>query len=279
MPLNSVNSNFGATVAVQSLKETNAALQASLRRISTGYRVADASDDGAAYASAQNLRLDVANLAYVNQQLNASTGLLKTTLTGLQAVSSEMSHVQAVLVKLADTSLSTDMRAYYQGQLTQYANNIKHNLQDTIYNGKTLINDFSGGGMTGVALVRDDTGSLYQIGTFAASAIYHAISSLEASTGGAVSASLTTSGAFATQMSRLGSALSKYGYASNYISSQVTFNDSRIDALNIGISSLVDADLSKEAATVQALQTRQQLGIAALSIANQAPNTLFGLFR
>ena len=65
MPLNSVNSNLGATLAVQSLKATDAALQTALKRISTGYRVADASDDGAAYATAQNLRLDVANLVYV----------------------------------------------------------------------------------------------------------------------------------------------------------------------------------------------------------------------
>ena len=41
----------------------------------------------------------------------------------------------------------------------------------------------------------------------------------------------------------------------------------------------LDADLAKESAKLQALQTKQQLGIQALSIANQSSSILLGLFR
>jgi flagellin len=52
-----------------------------------------------------------------------------------------------------------------------------------------------------------------------------------------------------------------------------------MDALNAGIGSLVDADLAKENARLQALQVRQQLGVQTLGIANQGPQVLLSLFR
>ena len=279
MPLNSVNTNMGAMVALESLNSTTTQLQATQKQISTGYRVADATDDGAAYAVAQGLRSNVAALTSANQQLSASAGLLQTTVKGLQSVSSEMSQVQSVLVKLADSSISTNERTQYQAELTQYANNIKANVQDSAYQGKTLVNNFSGGGMTHVAIVRNELGNQYTLGTYGASAVYHAISSLEGATAGAASAALANGGTFQTQMNALGTAMNNYGNASSYISSQVTFNSNRIDAINSGLGALVDANLSQEAANLQALQTRQQLGTQSLSMANQAPNSLLSLFR
>ena len=84
MSLNSVNTNVGAMVALQSLNMTNTQLAATEKRISTGYRVADATDDGAAYAVAQRVRSDVSSLGSANQQLALThTGTTSLTLTGL----------------------------------------------------------------------------------------------------------------------------------------------------------------------------------------------------
>ena len=63
------------------------------------------------------------------------------------------------------------------------------------------------------------------------------------------------------------------------MTSQVSYNNDKIDALNSGLGSLIDADLAKESAQLQALQIRQQLGTQALSIANQAPQSLLSLFK
>jgi flagellin len=49
--------------------------------------------------------------------------------------------------------------------------------------------------------------------------------------------------------------------------------------MNDGIGALVDADLAKESSNLQALQTRQQLGVQTLSLANQGPQVLLSLFR
>jgi flagellin len=51
------------------------------------------------------------------------------------------------------------------------------------------------------------------------------------------------------------------------------------DALTTGIGSMVDADMEEASARLQALQTQQQLGVQALSIANQAPQNIMSLFR
>ena len=73
--------------------------------------------------------------------------------------------------------------------------------------------------------------------------------------------------------------LSTLGAASRQIEGQLEFNSSLTDVIETGIGNLVDADLAKESAKLQALQVQQQLGVQALSIANQAPQTILSLFR
>ena len=94
-----------------------------------------------------------------------------------------------------------------------------------------------------------------------------------------VAALLTAGGMFIQQMNAVGTALNTVGSEVNYVNNQINFNNNKIDALNAGLGSLVDADLAKESAQLQALQIRQQLGTQALSLANQAPQTLLSLFK
>ena len=82
-----------------------------------------------------------------------------------------------------------------------------------------------------------------------------------------------------TSIGKLGLALAALGTDSKKLGMHKTFIGKLTDELNNGIGNLVDADLAKESAKLQALQTKQQLGIQALSIANQAPSTLLALFR
>jgi len=81
------------------------------------------------------------------------------------------------------------------------------------------------------------------------------------------------------QLNSVGSQLASYGSASTYINNQVSYNSDKIDALNTGLGSLVDANLAQESALLQSLQIKQQLGTQALSIANQAPQSLLSLFK
>lgn len=283
MSLNSVNTNMGAMIALQSLNRTNADLAATQKRVSTGSRVADATDDGAAYAVAQAVRSTVGALTSANQQLGNVQGLLSTTQSGLNDISNTMASMRDVLVKLSDSNVAGNQRTQYQAQYASLLSNVKTFIQDAGYNGKTLIGDITGssGTFARVATVRNETGASYGIATFGGSALYGSINFTTTVLGGAasVAALISATGTFLNQMNAVGSALNTIGSSVNYVTNQISYNSDKIDALNTGLGSLVDADLAKESAQLQALQIRQQLGTQALSLANQAPQTLLSLFK
>src|SRR6201994_3358043 len=138
MSLNSVNTNMGAMVALQSLESTQQQLSVTQKQISTGYRVADSTDDGAAFAIAQNIRSTVGALTSANQQLGNVQGLLSTTQTGLTNISNTMASMRNVLVKLSDGNVQGNDRTTYEQQYTSLLGNLQTFIQDASYNGKTL---------------------------------------------------------------------------------------------------------------------------------------------
>lgn len=70
-----------------------------------------------------------------------------------------------------------------------------------------------------------------------------------------------------------------FGSAEGRIETQLSFINALTDSLKSGIGTLVDANMEEASARLQALQVQQQLGIQALSIANQAPQSILSLFR
>lgn len=283
MSVNSVNTNVSAIIALESLNRTNAALAATQKQISTGYRVADATDDGAAYAVAQAVRSTVGALGSANQQLGNVQGLLSTTQAGLNDITNTMASMRDVLVKLADSNVSGNERSQYGAQYNSLLSNVKTFIQDASYNGRTLIGNITGSGGTfgRVATVRNETGASYGVGTFGGSQLFGSVAFTGTQLNGAstVAALITATGTFLNQMNAVGAALNTIGSAVNYVNNQISYNSDKIDALNNGLGALIDADLASESAQLQALQIRQQLGTQALALANQSPATLLSLFK
>ena len=113
MSLNSVNTNMGAMLALQSLNRTSESLAEVQKRVSTGFRVADAKDDGGAYAVAQTIRGDTAALTAVNEQMGGLRGLVDVSLTALEQVSDTMIEIRTVLTRLADGTVGDEARDQY----------------------------------------------------------------------------------------------------------------------------------------------------------------------
>ena len=283
MSLNSVNTNINAQIALQSLNMTASQLATTQKTISTGFRVADATDDGAAFAVAQRVRSDVGALTSANQQLGNVKGLISTTVTGLTSVSKTLNTAREVLVKLADSNTLGDQRTQYAAQYQSLIANVKTFLQDAGYNNKSLVGDITGSNGTfgSVAVIRNEVGATYGIATFGGSAFFASVNftSTQLNAADSVVALITSSGTFLNALSTLGTQLNTYGAAVNYVDNQISYNNDKMDSLNGGLGSLIDAHLAKESAKLQALQIRQQLGTQALSIANQAPQSLLSLFK
>ncbi|MDI3307777.1 MAG: flagellin [Acetobacteraceae bacterium] len=275
MSLNSVNTNLGAMVALQSLNRTNDELNATQKRISTGFRVSDAKDDGAAYAVAQKVRADMSGLTSANEQLGGVKGILDTTHAALGKVSEAMEQVRAVLVKMGDGTLSSDEFAQYQAQYTTLQKQIVSFIADATYNGRTLLSTdpLAGGG--DITTVRNESGT-----TFTITAVDGATLTIDAvAPTDAATARTAITGNFKTVLKAINDALNQFGNDSRYVDAQISYNKEKLDALESGLGALIDADLAKESARLQALQIRQQLGTQSLSIANQAPQSLLSLFR
>jgi flagellin len=281
--LNSVNTNVGAMIALDALNTTNTALNGVQKQISTGYRVSDATDDGAAYAVAQSVRSSVGALATANQQLGSAQGLLSTSSSALNDVSNLMSSMRDVLVSLSNGATQGNERTQYESQYKSLVANVKSFVQDASYNGQTLIGNITGssGSFASVAVVRNEVGSTYGVATFSGSTVYNSIAFTTTQLNGAstVAALITATGTFINQSNSVSSAMNTYGSATNFINNQVSYNSDKINSLNAGLGSLVDANLAQESALLQALQIKQQLATQSLTLADQTPQILLSLVK
>ncbi|MCA3309146.1 MAG: hypothetical protein ING03_06875 [Roseomonas sp.] len=275
MSFNSVNTNRQAVFALQSLNQTNYELGGVQKRVSTGYRVADARDDGGAFAVAQAVRSDVAGVTAVGEQLGGVKGVLQTTFASLSVVSDTMKQLRATLTRLADGAINGDQRAQYNTQYELLKTQISDFITDATYNGRTLLSTdtATGGNITGI---RNEGG-----GTFTIDAVDGETLKLTSSPADATSAQamIAAGGEFDLIDAEISTALNQFGASMQYVENQIVYNSKKVDAMNDGLGALVDADLAKESSKLQALQTRQQLGIQTLGIANQGPQVLLSLFR
>jgi len=269
MSMNSVNTNRQAIFALQSLNLTNSDLGSVQKRVSTGFRVADARDDGGAFAVASAVRSDIAGVTAVNEQLGGIKGVLQTTFAALTQVTDTMKQARQVLTRLADGAISTEQRDQYNAQYQSLATQIEDFIADANYNGTSLL------GGTDIESIRNEAGDNFTI--VAETAADLQITNAAYATAALANAELI--GGFVDVENAVSAALNKFGTSMQYVENQITYNSKKNDALTDGLGALVDADLAKESAQLQSLQTRQQLGIQTLSLANQGPQVLLSLFR
>lgn len=286
--VSSIITNSAAMVGVETLNSINSSLQTVQTAISTGYSVNSASDNGAAYAVAQSVRTNMAGLTAANQQLGDSQGLLATTNTALTNISNLMQSMDATLVNLSSSTLSTDQKSQYVAQFSSQLANMKAFIQGASYNGKALIGSTgtnlstSSASFTNATLTvtTDASGNTLGIQSTSLSSMYNALTGIGASLAtlsvgaGTIANYLQAGGTFSAQVSFMGTTMNTYGNLTNQVDSQITYNQNKMDALSNGLGALVDANMASESAKLQSLQIQQQLATTALSIANQSPSLL-----
>jgi flagellin len=284
----SVNTNTGAMAALQSLNITNRGMDQVQSRINTGLKVSSTKDDSAAYTIAQTLRGDMGGLQAVSSSLSRAKSVTDVAVAGAEQVSDIVNQMKQKAYEAADSGIDTESRNAINKDFEALRDQIKTVVDSSSFNGTNLLKA-SGGTVTALQSLNDtDSAS----GTYTPDSL--SVSNLELDLGrsGGTFASLTTTSNIdtaakaQTMVNDLGSIqkalngkLSTLGAASRKIDAQSAFTSKLSDVVESGIGNLVDADLAKESARLQALQVRQQLGVQALSIANQAPQTITSLFR
>ncbi|EGF90733.1 flagellin fljK [Asticcacaulis biprosthecium C19] len=274
--MSSINTNVGAMVALQNLNRTSSELSSTQSRISTGLKVASAKDDGAAYAIAQSQRATVSSLDAVKDSLSRGVSVVDVSMSAGESVSDMLTQLKEKALAASDTSLDTTSREALKADFDSIRGQITKTLSNSTFNGVNLVDGTNA--EIGALANADGSSTITVTGE-------------DLSLGGAV-VTLASDDSFDTatsanallstlddSISNVSAALARLGTSSKALDNHMTFVGKLQDSITSGIGNLVDADLAKESAKLQALQTKQQLGVQALSIANQSTSTVLSLFR
>lgn len=273
----SVNTNSSALAALQNLNSTQSELNSVQQRINTGLKVSSAKDDSSAFVIAQNLRSDLSGMKSVTSSLNRAKSVLDVTLNGATQISDLMNQMQAKALEASDAGLDTASRTALNLDFKALQSQIATVIDSSDFNGSNLLK--------GPLATGDSLSALQSIK--GSSTLVVANMDIEAMLGTTLTTAVIDTAAAATaQLTALETAkglmagkLNTLGSSSRQVDSQLTFTAKLGDAIKSGIGTLVDADLAAESANLQALQLKQQLGVQALSIANQSPQAISSLFR
>lgn len=305
----SIMTNVSAMTALQSLNSTNKALDTTQARISTGYRVSSAEDNAAYWSIATTMRSDNGALSTVKDALGLGAATIDVAYTGMNKaidVAKEIKNklvaarqpgidrekVQAEVTELQNQLLSISESSVFSGE-----NWLSVDSGDAAYNAtKTIVASFSRtGGAISIGTISvdltttklldaaDQSGILDSVDTTTNGAVAYAITTLD------ISALTDTNNDLAdleqmigwvdSGISAMTTAASNLGAVKQRTNMQKEFVSSLMDAIDRGIGTLVDADMNEESTRLQALQVQQQLGVQALSIANQNSQSILSLFR
>jgi flagellin len=271
---NSINTNPGSLTALASLRLTQSALATASKQMQTGYRVADAADDASTFSVAQGIRGNLQSFLAVQASLANGVGLGSVTQAALTNISNLIGNLQAKMTQLADGSISANQRTIYTADFTAMTSQISNFISQASYNGTNLLS----AGSAAKTFLADTGGAALTMSSQSAvnTAFNTFTGTVSVSTAAAATTGLTT---LATFQQAVATSLGASSADSRTLSLQSNFVNSVVDATTAGLGAIVDADIGRASALLQAQQVRQQLGIQSLAIANQQPSVLLGLFR
>jgi flagellin len=274
MPLNSVNTNASALLALQSLSAINAELAETQNRISTGLKVSSPKDDPATWEIAQNEKSQADSLDAVISSLQRGQSIVDVAMTAGDSISDLLSQMKDKMVAASDTTLSTSERQALSDDYVALRKQIDIVSSTADFNGVNLVS--AGGSGQVKALANAQASDTIDVAHADLSTTGSALSGLRTDLMGTVTSADID--ALTTGMNNVDAAVAHFGTGSKALDTHLTFIGKLQDTLNLAVGNLVDADIAKESAKLQSLQVRQQLAIQALSIANAQPSYLLQLF-
>ncbi|OGN47087.1 MAG: flagellin [Caulobacterales bacterium RIFCSPHIGHO2_01_FULL_67_30] len=301
----SIHTNTSAMIALQNLNRTSDQLASTQSRVNTGLKVQGAKDNAAVWAVAQGQRADKGSLEAVTTSLNRATSIADVSLAAGEQISDILLEMKQKATAAADPSQTAATRASYDQEFQALLKSVQSFADNAIFDGANILDGSATTDMTFLAsadgneTIAMKRQNLTLVGLGLAANSYDsnkATAAIDAWTDNAgtpedetllnAAPDLLTQEKAKFALQRIDDAitvassrLSELGAQAKQIERHTTYVGKLSDSLEAGIGNLVDADLAKESARLQALQVQQQLGVQALSIANQAPQMILSLFK
>jgi len=273
----SVHTNTSAMIALQNLNKTNGEMLTVQNRISTGLKITGSKDNAAIYAVAQNMRADVSALGAVNQSLDRAATMGDVAMAAGEAISDLLVQMREKATAAMDASIDSFSRQAYDADFKSLLSQVQVILQNAEFDGANLLDGSISGG---IAFLADaDAARTVTLKSQDMSISGSIVTLSNTASLGSVTLATNVVAAVKTSLDNVNQALANLGSDVKKLEAHAGFVSRLMDSLGEGIGNLVDADLAKESASLQALQVKQQLGVQALSIANSQPNIILNLFQ
>ncbi|MCR9214349.1 MAG: flagellin [Proteobacteria bacterium] len=262
----SINTNTTAMAALRTLSLTQTSLSETQRQIETGLKVAEPKDNPASFTIAQAMRGDIASLEAIEEGLTFGQATVSMANAGALQISNILIDINLKVTQAFNDGLDV---AVLQEEVDALVAGITSTVNTTIFNGVNLIDGVS-----------PDLDVLTGLGGVTQTV---ANQDLRVATLGLAALDLTNPAASLASVQAaeglVGDAITALGTSANSLDGQAEFTQLLTDKLKEGLGILVDADLAEASAALQALQTKEQLGIQSLSIANARPQSILQLFQ
>lgn len=271
----SIHTNAAAMVALQNLNKTNDQLADVQTKLNTGLRVGGAKDNAAVYAVAQGMRSDIRGLSAVQTSLDRSVSIADVALAAGEAISDLLVQMREKATAAMDPSIDTFSRQAYDADFKALMDQVSVILDNAEFDGANILNGSITGGIN--FLADADASRSITLRSQDLSISGSVITLSNSASLGTVTLSSTVVSQIQTSLDNVNQALANLGSDAKKMEAHRGFVGKLMDSLTEGVGNLVDADLAKESARLQALQVKQQLGVQALSIANSQPQIILNL--
>lgn len=272
----SVNTNASALQALQNLTTTNRQLEETHDRISSGLKVRKAEDNGAIFSAARGLRMEVDGLRSVMHGLDRGISTVSIALSAGDSVSDILIQMKEKALTAAQKDLPDEQRESLNNEFTSLRDQITTIVENAGFNGRNMLE----AGDPLKILTDPNADSSIEIASEDLSLSGSAIAfDSSASLGTTVAESVSALAQVESSIANVNAALSRLSAGINALETHKTFASKLSDRFETDVGNMVDADMAKESAKLQALQVKQQLGTEALSIANRTPRSILSLLQ
>jgi flagellin len=312
--MTSLLTNVAAKTALQTLTQTNSMMEKTQNRIATGFKVGSASDNAAYWSIATTMRSDHGALSTVQDALGLGSATVDVAYNAVESSIDVVGEIKKKLVAAREPGVD---KSKIQTEISELQNQLSSIASASVFSGENWISVNSG--TTGYNATKQIVASFQRsngavsVGTISVNTGNVKLYDASASADGILDGSRTSAGALSTTGTLAGiqtlsissltdsaadittlesyiagadaaiasmtTAASTLGAVKSRIDLQKDFVKGLMDAIDKGIGQLVDADMNEESTRLQALQVQSQLGIQALSIANQSSQNILSLFR
>ena len=266
----SIRTNVSSLNAQRNLYSTQSALDSSLSKLSSGFRITKAGDDAAGLGISTKLESQIRSYSQAVRNANDGISVIQSTESALNESANILTRLRELAMQSASDGIGASERGYVQKEATALVDELERIAQVTEYNGTKLLNGATASGLD------------FQIGLGSSANDKINFNTLDATTGASglnVSGlSLSSKASAVSALATIDAALGKVsdaratlGANGNRFQSAINNIQAFSESLSAANSRIKDVDVAEETSRMARSQILSQAGVSVLAQANQMP--------